>query len=87
MAYGLRIGAGTPTNIGEVSVVLRCEWFDYRRSADTLVTYLLCHVAGRARIIAELTKGNPGMAELLVELDVESEADDDLRAQLEMEAG
>lgn len=46
---------------------------------DDLIRYLLATSANRARIIGELTIRNPGMADLLIEL----EADDDLRAKLE----
>ena len=37
---GCELAGETPTNIGEVSLVLRCAWSDYRRSGTTLVTYL-----------------------------------------------
>ena len=47
---------------------------------DDLLTYLLCTSPDRARLIAELTERNPGIAELLINL----EADDDLRAKLEI---
>ena len=46
-----------------------------------LLRYLLSTSAERAKIIGQLTERNPGMAEILVEL----EADDDLRARFEME--
>ena len=39
------------------------------------------HVADRAQLIAELTARNPGIADLLMDL----EADDELRAKLEIE--
>ena len=45
---------------------------------DDLLTYLFATSADRARIIAELLARNPGMGELLADL----EADDDLRARL-----
>ena len=48
---------------------------------DDLLAYLLCTSPDRARLIAELTVRNPGIAELLMDL----EADDDLRAKLEIE--
>jgi hypothetical protein len=41
----------------------------------------MCSSPDRARIVAELLRRNPGMGDLLAEL----EADDDLRAQFEME--
>jgi hypothetical protein len=41
----------------------------------------LCDSPDRARIIGELTDRNPGIAELLMDL----EADDDLRTRLEIE--
>ena len=46
-----------------------------------LVRYLAATSAERARLIDELTERNPGMAELLTELEV----DDDLRARFEIE--
>lgn len=49
--------------------------------SDDLIRYLLATSAERARIIGELTERNPGMADLLADL----EADDDLRAKLEIE--
>ncbi len=48
---------------------------------DDLLTYLFCTSPDRARIIAELLVRNPGMDGLLADL----EADDDLRARLEIE--
>ena len=48
---------------------------------DDLLAYLLCTSPDRARLIAELTERNPGIADLLMGL----EADDDLRARLEIE--
>ena len=48
---------------------------------DDLLAYLLCTSPDRARLIAELTTRNPGIAELLMDL----EADDDVRAKLEIE--
>lgn len=48
---------------------------------DDLVTYLSWSSSDRARIVAELLVRNPGLGELLAEL----EADDDLRAQFEIE--
>ncbi len=48
---------------------------------DALLTYLSCTSPDRARIIAELLVRKPGMGELLADL----EADDDLRAMLEIE--
>ena len=47
---------------------------------DDLLAYLLCTSPDRARLIAELTERNPGMADLL-----DLEADDDMRAKLEIE--
>jgi hypothetical protein len=52
-----------------------------RALRDDLITYLLCDSPDRARLISELLVRNPGMGDLLAEL----EADDDLRAKLEME--
>ncbi len=46
-----------------------------------LVTYLLASSAERARIISELAERNPGMAEILIDL----EADDDLRMAFELD--
>ena len=48
---------------------------------DDLITFLMCDSADRARLIADLLRRNPGMGDLLAEL----EADDDLRARLEIE--
>ena len=48
---------------------------------DDLLTYLFCTSPDRARIIAELLVRNPGIGELLADL----EADDDLRARFETE--
>jgi len=48
---------------------------------DDLLTYLFCTSPDRARIIAELMVRNPGIGDLLADL----EADDDLRARLEIE--
>lgn len=48
---------------------------------DDLITYLFCSSPDRAHIIAELLVRNPGLEELLADL----EADDDLRARLEIE--
>lgn len=48
---------------------------------DDLLAYLLCTSPDRARLIAELTARYPGIADLLMDL----EADDDLRAQFEIE--
>ena len=48
---------------------------------DDLLAYLLCTSPDRARLIAELTARNPGIADLLMDL----EADDDQRATLEIE--
>ena len=48
---------------------------------NDLLAYLLCTSPDRARLIAELTVRNPGMADLLMDL----EADDDLRARMELE--
>ena len=48
---------------------------------DDLLAYLLCTSPDRARLIADLTARNPGIADLLMDL----EADDDLRARLEIE--
>ena len=42
---------------------------------------MLCTSPDRARLIAELIERNPGIADLLMDL----EADDDLRAGLEIE--
>jgi len=47
---------------------------------DDLVTYLFCTSPDRARLIAELLVRNRGIGDLLADL----EADDDLRARLEM---
>ena len=48
---------------------------------DDLLAYLLSTSPDRARLIAELTARNPGIADLLMDL----ESDDNLRAKLEME--
>jgi len=48
---------------------------------DDLLAYLLCTSSDRARLIAEMTARNPGVADLLMDL----EGDDDLRAKLEIE--
>jgi hypothetical protein len=48
---------------------------------DNLIRYLLATSTERARVIGELSERNPGMADLLMEL----EADDDLRARFEIE--
>ena len=48
---------------------------------DGFIRYLFATSHERARIIGELTERNPGMADLLTDL----EADDDLRARFEME--
>lgn len=48
---------------------------------DDLLTYLFCTSPDRARIIAELLVRNPGLGELLADL----EADDDLRARFAIE--
>jgi hypothetical protein len=48
---------------------------------DEQVTYLLATSFERARVIGELTTRNPAMADLLMDL----EADDDLRARLEVD--
>jgi hypothetical protein len=47
---------------------------------DDLITFLFCTSPERARIISELVERNPGMADLLMDL----EADDDLRAKAEL---
>jgi len=47
---------------------------------DDLIAYLMCDSPDRARIISELVTRNPGIADLLMEL----EADDGLRARFEM---
>jgi hypothetical protein len=47
---------------------------------DDLITYLLCTSPDRARIVGELTARNPGIANLLADL----EADDKLRTGLEL---
>ena len=47
---------------------------------EDLIRYLLATSANRARIIGELSERNPGMAEILMDL----EADDDLRVRFEM---
>ena len=47
----------------------------------TLLAYLFCTSPDRARLIAELIERNPGIADLLMDL----EAEDDLRAKLEIE--
>ena len=49
-------------------------------SAD-LIRYLLATSEGRARLIGEMTERNPGMAELLIDL----ETDEELRVRFEME--
>ena len=46
---------------------------------DDRLTYLFCTSPDRARVTAELLVRNPGMGELLADL----EADDDLRARFE----
>ena len=46
-----------------------------------LLRYLGATSAGRARLIGELTERNPGIVDLLTDL----EADDDLRARFEIE--
>ena len=51
------------------------------RSKEDGPRLLLCDSADRARLIADLLKRNPGMGDLLADL----EADDNLRARLEME--
>jgi hypothetical protein len=51
------------------------------RSARLAYMPALCTSPDRARLVAELTTWNPGIAELLMDL----EADDDLRAKLEIE--
>ena len=48
---------------------------------DDLISYLLATSNDRARIVGELSARNPGMADLLIDL----EANDDLRAKLEIE--
>ena len=48
---------------------------------DDLIHYLFATMVERARIIGELMERNPGMADLLVDL----EADPDLRGRFEME--
>jgi hypothetical protein len=48
---------------------------------DDLLRYLFSTSQERAMIIGELSERNPGMADLLMEL----ETDDDLRARFEME--
>jgi hypothetical protein len=63
--------SGPPVSAGDISPALR----------DDLIAYLMCDSADRARLIADLLKRNPGMGDLLAEL----EADDDLRARLELE--
>ena len=47
---------------------------------DDLLARLLCPSPDRARLIAGMTARNPGIADLLMDL----EADDDLRAKLEI---
>ena len=46
-----------------------------------LIRYLLAPSEERARITGELTARNPGIADLLIDL----EADEELRARFEME--
>jgi hypothetical protein len=58
----------------------RWPWAQIQPLRDGLVTYRFATSADRARIIGELATRSPGMADLLVEI----EADDDLRAQLEI---
>ena len=48
---------------------------------DDLLTYLFCRSPERARIVAQLLLKNPGMGDLLADL----ETDADLRAKLEIE--
>ena len=48
---------------------------------DDLLACLFCTSPDRARLIAELIERNPGIADLLMDL----ETDDDLRAKLEIE--
>ncbi|HET6712618.1 MAG TPA: hypothetical protein VFI59_02780 [Actinomycetota bacterium] len=48
---------------------------------DDLLTYLFCTSPDRARIIAERLTRDPGMGELVADL----EADDDVRARFEIE--
>jgi hypothetical protein len=47
---------------------------------DDLIAYLLCDSPDRARIISELLVRNPGMGDLLAEL----ESDDELRTRFEL---
>jgi hypothetical protein len=47
---------------------------------DDLITYLFCTSPERARIISELVERNPGIADLLMDL----EADEELRAKFEI---
>jgi len=48
---------------------------------DDLITYLFCTSPDRVRLISELRARNPGIGDLLIDL----ETDDDLRARFEME--
>jgi hypothetical protein len=48
---------------------------------DELIAYLMCDSPERARIISGLVTRNPGIADLLMDL----EADDDLRARFEVQ--
>ena len=48
---------------------------------DDLLAYLLCTSPDRARLIADLIARNPGITNLLMDL----EGDDELRAKLEIE--
>jgi hypothetical protein len=54
---------------------------DIPPGSGTLITYLFCTSPDRARLIAELMARNPGIGDLLIDL----EADDDLRARFEIE--
>jgi hypothetical protein len=47
---------------------------------DDLIAFLLCDSPDRARLISELLVRNPGMGDLLADL----ECDDDLRARFEV---
>jgi hypothetical protein len=47
---------------------------------ENLIRYLLATSKERARIIAKLNERNPGMADILMDL----EADDELRAKFEI---
>jgi hypothetical protein len=70
---------GTSSVVGDVDNAVIVKGSDLPEPLRRdLLRYLLATSAERARLIGELTERNPGMADLLAEL----EADDDLRARL-----